>query len=308
MDDAARDQAARLIEWALAEDLGSAEPAEQMDITTGSVVPDNVKGSARFVSRETGIVCGLEICQMVVDRVRRDLQLECILEDGAAVIPGETLAVLAGNAQDILVAERTCLNFMCRLSGISTLTRRFVEQVQDTGAQVLDTRKTSPGWRYLEKYAVRCGGGFNHRMGLFDAVLIKDNHLAMLDIITDQPMHEVADAIAAAREWIAQNPDRLPQGPDTIVQIEVDRLDQLEKALAAHPDIVLLDNMDLEQLRRAVAMRNETSPHVLLEASGGVNLGTIANIAKTGVDRISVGALTHSATNFDIGLDWQLGD
>lgn len=306
-DDATREEALRLIDLALAEDLGSAAPEEQLDITTESVVPDNVRGSATFVSRMPGVICGIEVCKLVVERVNRDLTFEILKNDGDVLHPGDAVAVLSGNAQDILIAERTCLNFMGRLSGVSTLTWQFVQQVAGTRARVLDTRKTSPGWRRLEKYAVHCGGGTNHRMGLYDAILIKDNHLAMMDSLTEQPMGEISHAVANARKWINENAEHLPDQRRTIVQIEVDRLDQYEKALQCDVDIILLDNMTNAQLTQAVEIRNREGKEILLEASGGVNLATIRNIAKTGVDRVSVGALTHSSVNLDIGLDWKIG-
>ena len=194
---------------------------------------------------------------------------------------------------------------MCRLSGISSLTHRFAQLVRGTKAKILDTRKTTPGWRRLEKYAVACGGGANHRMGLYDAVMIKDNHLAMYGSHIDNHELSITDAIQMAREWVNENHSKLPHGKQTIVQIEVDTLDQFEIALKASPDIVLLDNMSIEQLSQAVKMRDTDNASVLLEASGGVNLDTVKSIAETGVERISIGALTHSAVNFDIGLDWR---
>lgn len=183
------------------------------------------------------------------------------------------------------------LNFMTHLSGIATLTRRFVDAVRGTRAEVLDTRKTLPGWRLLEKYAVRCGGGTNHRMGLYDGVLIKDNHLAAWT---------ESDSIAAAVETARQ---RSPAGVS--IEVEVDTLDQLSDALRGGPDIVLLDNMDVATLRQAVNIRDHTAPRVLLEASGGVTLETVAAIAQTGVERISVGGLTHSAPALDLAFDWK---
>lgn len=307
MDSATRAEAIRLIDLALEEDLGSIENDSQLDVTTESIVPGNVPGSANFVSRKNGIVCGVAVSELVIERVNRNLTLEVFRRDGDAIKPGDVIANLGGSARDILIAERTCLNFMGRLSGISTHTNLFVREVAGTKAKVLDTRKTTPGWRHLEKYAVFCGGGTNHRMGLFDAVLIKDNHLAMMDTLTDEPMGEIGLAIEKARSWIVKHADRLPHKENTIVQIEVDRLDQFEKAVACNPDIVLLDNMNNHQLQDAVRIRDRNSREVLLEASGGVNLQTIGTIAKTGVDRISVGALTHSSVNLDIGLDWKTG-
>ncbi len=307
LDEVTKIEALQLIDWTLNEDLGSSDPDDQLDVTTASTVPDNVKGSASFVSRQDGVVCGVAVSELVVKKINRGLNLEVVRRDGDSLASGDVIAVLSGNAQDILLAERTCLNFMGRLSGISSMTASFVQQVVGTSAKVLDTRKTTPGWRRLEKFSVKCGGGSNHRMGLYDAVLIKDNHLAMMDALTETPMREVGEAIDNARKWVSANADRLPNGSNTIIQIEVDRIDQFEKAIQHHPDIVLLDNMSNEQLASAVEIRNGKSPKVLLEASGGVNLDTIANIAKTGVDRISVGALTHSSINLDIGLDWTIG-
>ncbi len=305
LSSAARAECRDLIQRALVEDLGSADSGRQRDITSSSVVPDQASGSASFVARDQGVVCGVEVCELVLEIAGRHVQMEVRLTDGQPVAAGQVIARLLGNARDILLLERTCLNFLGRLSGISTLTARFVQQIAQTSARVLDTRKTTPGWRYLEKFAVACGGGQNHRMGLFDAILIKDNHLALMDGLTDEPLAEIPAAIAAARQWIDEHAPELPAGRDTVVEIEVDREDQFQIAIACQPDIILLDNMPPDQLTAAVQWRNEHYPNVLLEASGGVDLESIGNIARTGVDRISVGALTHSAVNFDIGLDWQ---
>jgi nicotinate-nucleotide pyrophosphorylase (carboxylating) len=295
-----------LIELALNEDLGSTEHSLQRDITSCSVVPEHVTGRADFVARNRGVLCGIVVCQRILELVERDLAIDVHLTDGSPVESGQSIATISGNARSILLVERTCLNFLGRLSGIATLTGQYVRQVAGTAARVLDTRKTTPGWRNLEKYAVACGGGINHRMGLFDAVLIKDNHLALMDLLTDEPLAEIRQAIVAARQWISENAETLPDGRKTTVEIEVDHLDQFRQALAEKPDIILLDNMSCDQLRSAVELRNASGTAILLEASGGVNLHSIREIAGTGVDRISVGALTHSAVNFDIGLDWQL--
>jgi nicotinate-nucleotide pyrophosphorylase (carboxylating) len=227
--------------------------------------------------------------------------------DSQPIQRDQALAVLSGNARQILMMERTCLNFICRLSGISTLTHQFVQRISETDAIILDTRKTLPGWRRLEKYAVACGGGANHRMGLYDAIMIKDNHMAMYGSHIDNHKQSITDAIHLARQWIEKNKGVLPNGENTIVQIEVDTLDQLRVALESEPDIILLDNMDAHRLSRAVELRNATRPRVLLEASGGVNLENVFEIAMTGIERISVGAITHAAVNLDIGLDWQIG-
>jgi nicotinate-nucleotide pyrophosphorylase (carboxylating) len=191
------------------------------------------------------------------------------------------------------------LNLLGRLSGIATLTRTFVQCIEGTGARLYDTRKTTPGWRRLEKYAVRCGGGHNHRTGLFEAILIKDNHLALVAQQEISP----ADSVRAAREFVAKLAAEYPM-QDILVEIEVESLEQLDDVLRAGPDVVLLDNMRLEQLQAAVARRNELAAHVELEVSGGVSLDTVREIALTGVERISAGSLTHSARWLDVALDW----
>lgn len=291
-----------LIEQALAEDLNGT-----VDCTSWSVVPEGVTGSARFVSREAGVACGLQICELVLQQAAQQLELECHVQDGDTIEKGTALATLRGTARKILLVERTCLNFMCRLSGISSLASRFAVKAEGTAAKVYDTRKTTPGWRRLEKYAVKCGGGENHRMGLYDALMIKDNHLAMFSSVVDHAENTIPVALKNARDWIAEHASELPHGKKTVLQIEVDTLDQYRIALSCDPDIILLDNMTTDQLREAVAIREqESKPAVLLEASGGVNLSTVEAIAQTGVERISVGALTHSAINFDIGLDWTI--
>ncbi len=280
------DAAQRLIRLALSEDLDAAG-----DLTTNLLVPPERLGSAVFVARSTGVVAGLPIIPLVLEAVAAGTgHVEMVTKDGTAVVKGTPLARIHGSFRTILTAERTALNFLQRLSGVATQTRRFVDQLAGLPCVLLDTRKTTPGWRVLEKYAVRCGGGSNHRMGLYDGILIKDNHLASL---ADQP-HPIALAIERARNNIGS---ALP------IEVEVETLSQLEEALLARPDVILLDNMNLETLRQAVARRNVVAPEVRLEASGGVRLDTIRAIAETGVDRISVGALTHSAVALDIALD-----
>jgi nicotinate-nucleotide pyrophosphorylase (carboxylating) len=277
----------RLIELALAEDLGGAG-----DLTSQAVLPEDLRGRAAFVARAEGVVAGLPVARLVLEAVSPRLTFEPLVEDGTAVPRGDRLAVAVGPLRDLLTAERTALNFLQRLSGVATRTRRFVAAAAGTRAQVLDTRKTTPGWRLLEKYAVRCGGGHNHRLGLYDGVLIKDNHLAAL---RGRP-HAITEAVAAARARL---------GNTVPLELEVDGLDQLDEALACRPDIVLLDNMPEGDLREAVRRRDRDAPGVLLEASGGVTLETVAGIAATGVDRVSVGSLTHSAVALDIALDYE---
>ena len=205
----------------------------------------------------------------------------------------------------MLAVERPLLNMLGRLSGIASLTRRYVDAVSGTPAGIYDTRKTTPAWRSLEKYAVRCGGGRNHRAGLFEAVLIKDNHLALGAELRPQARggFSPAEAVLKARQFLSERSGDASR--QAIVEIEVDTLDQLDEVLAVKPDLVLLDNMGPAMLREAVAHRNARSPAVELEASGGIDLGTVRKVAETGVERISVGALTHSAVSLDFGLDWR---
>ena len=281
-----RNAVQRLATWALEEDLGS-----EGDLTSLATIPETVKGQALFVARAAGTISGLPAAHMTYELVDLSLAFIMLAEDGAVVEPGAKLAIVSGRMRSILTGERTALNFLQRLSGIATQTRRYVALVADLRCKMLDTRKTTPGWRLLEKYAVRCGGGHNHRMGLHDGILIKDNHLAALGPQPDP----VAEAVKRAR---AKYGRRFP------LEIEVDTLDQLDAALRTDPDIVLLDNMPLDQMREAVRRRDATNRSVLLEASGGVYLAQVRGIAETGVDRISVGALTHSAVALDIALDY----
>ena len=221
--------------------------------------------------------------------------LQCA--DGHTVRPGQAVASIEASARELLTIERLVLNFIGRLSGIATLTAQYVSHVEDR-CRVYDTRKTTPGWRRLEKYAVRCGGAINHRVGLHDAIMIKDNHLAISNSASvDLTMRQ---AIEMARNTAA----KIDRDQDIIVEVEVDTLQQLADVIPAAPDIVLLDNMTVAELKQAVAMINNAGSTIELEASGGVTLETIGEISQSGVDRISVGALTHSAINFDVGLDW----
>jgi nicotinate-nucleotide pyrophosphorylase (carboxylating) len=285
-----REAALRLMDLAMAEDFGPLG-----DLTGQATIPPEATASARFVARAEGVVAGLPVVGLLAERLGLGAGWRPVVADGDVVAPGAVLATLAGTARDILAMERTALNFLQRLSGIATLTSRFVAAVEGTKALILDTRKTTPGWRALEKYAVRCGGGRNHRAGLYDAVLIKDNHLAWLARGGDP----IGRAIAAARAGT-------PEG--TVVEVEVDSLDQLDRALACDADIVLVDNLGPGPLAEAACRRDAVAPRVLLEASGGVTLETVGALARSGVDRISVGALTHSAPALDIGLDFEGAD
>jgi nicotinate-nucleotide pyrophosphorylase (carboxylating) len=277
---------ARLAAWALEEDLG-----DNGDLTSRATIPADLDGRAVLVARAEGVVAGLPAAEHCFHAVDAALAFAPLVADGSPVRPGTRLATVAGRMRSILAGERTALNFLQRLSGVATQTRRYTSLVADLPVQILDTRKTTPGWRVLEKYAVRCGGGHNHRMGLGDGVLIKDNHLAALG---GRPQ-AIVEAVRRARQLYGT---RFP------LEIEVDDLAQLDVALTVTPDIVLLDNMSLDAMHEAVRRRNAAAPGVKLEASGGVTLGTLRGIAETGVDRISVGALTHSAVALDIALDY----
>jgi nicotinate-nucleotide pyrophosphorylase (carboxylating) len=279
----------RLVEMAWEEDLGPGK----VDLTTQALIPPDLEGQAVFVARAPGVVAGLPAVELVLSTSRTPLlQFQALMEDGTQVQPGDRLGKVTGLMQGILMAERIALNFLQHLSGIATTTRQYVDAVEGLPCAILDTRKTIPGWRLLQKYAVRCGGGHNHRMGLYDGILIKDNHLAAWG--TDKDFFQ-----RVARTLQERRPD-LP-GP---LEIEVDRLDQFDWAMGCRPDIILLDNMSPDQLREAVRLRNEKPTKILLEASGGVTLANVRAIAETGVDRISVGALTHSAPVLDIALDF----
>lgn len=277
-----------LIEAAKLEDLGP----DGIDATSACFIDADTTGSATFVNREAGTIAGLSalktICKVYGGRVTYSLQHS----DGDPARPGKPLATLTGPMRDLLAIERIALNIMTHLSGIATLTAKYVAKCEGTKANIYDTRKTLPGLRGLQKYAVTCGGGKMHRMGLYDAVLIKDNHLAGTPL--DRLAQKLTESAGQAR--------RLTPGIQFIM-VEVDTIDQLSEVLKAPIDIVLLDNMPLSALTQAVTMRNQHAPQIELEASGGVNLDTVGNIARTGVDRISVGALTHSAPSLDIGLD-----
>ncbi|KUO58806.1 MAG: nicotinate-nucleotide pyrophosphorylase [Alphaproteobacteria bacterium BRH_c36] len=265
---------------ALAEDLGLAG-----DITTDATVGAAATALAVISARKDGVVSGLVLAEAAFRALDDAVDFKAHVRDGAAVTPGTKIASISGSARAILTAERVALNFMGRMSGIATLTRAYVDAVAGTDAAIVDTRKTTPGLRAFEKYAVRCGGGGNHRTGLFDAILIKDNHIVAAG--------GAAQAVKAARAHA---------GHLVKIEVEVDTLDQLRDVLALGPDAVLLDNMTLGELRQAVAM---TDGRVLLEASGGVSLDSVGAIAETGVDLISVGGLTHSAPVLDLGLDFE---
>lgn len=297
-DAALEDDCRQVVRLAVREDLD-----RQFDWTTLALVPSGTIGKAAIVARAGGILAGMPAVQTAINEMDVHLQLQVAVEDGRPIVPGQTLATLTGPARSMLSAERILLNLVGRLSGIATLTGRYVDAVRGTQARVYDTRKTTPGWRRLEKYAVRRGGGHNHRTGLFDAILIKDNHLALGAQSEGSGHLTPAEAVRRARQFVDTMAASLTSAP-LIVEVEVESLSLLEQVLAEQPDLVLLDNMAPDELKRAVALRDRVAPHVELEASGGVNLESIAAIAASGVERISAGALTHSATALDMGLDW----
>lgn len=269
-------QVDRLLRIALAEDIGPG------DVTTAATVPPGTPGRAELVAKDDFVVAGLGVARRVFEILDNRVAFEALVEDGMSVKRGEVLAWLKGEAAALLQGERVALNLLQRLSGVATLTASFVKAVEGTGAVIVDTRKTTPGLRALEKYAVRVGGGGNHRMALYDGVLIKENHVVAAGGITN--------AVIRARQ----------RAPHTLkIEVEVRDLDEVREALAAGADILLLDNMDLARLQEAVVFINGRA---VTEASGGVNLDTVQAIAATGVDLISVGALTHSYRSADISM------
>lgn len=279
-------EVAALIATALDEDLRYGP-----DVTTAATVPEGAVATAVLASRQSGVLAGLDIALEVFDAVIGVGGYEVLdrLSDGDQVEPGTAVATLHGPVAGLLVAERTALNLLCHLSGIASTTALWVAEVDGTDAQVRDSRKTLPGMRVVQKYAVRCGGGHNHRMGLGDAALIKDNHVAAAGSVT-----AALTAVRAA-------------APDIACEVEVDSLEQLDEALALNAELVLLDNFPLWQTQMAVQRRNSDSPDTRLESSGGLSIDVARDYAKTGVDYLAVGALTHSVTALDLGFDW-LGD
>jgi len=272
------------VRQALAEDLGDG------DVTSLATVPEAAMATATMNAREPLVVCGIGFAESAFRELSSAVEISRVTEDSRPVGAGAPLLQVAGPARALLSAERVALNFIQRLSGVATLTAQFVAAIKGTDARIIDTRKTTPGWRRFEKYAVTCGGGQNHRLGLFDMVLIKDNHLAALK-------NEAPNAVAAAVERARK------RFPSLRVEVEADTLAQVEQALEAGADWILLDNMNPVQLRLAV---QKCRGRAKTEASGGINLASVCAIAETGVDFISVGALTHSARAVDIGLDFAL--
>lgn len=361
---AVEDDFRTLLDIAIREDVESIG-----DLTSLSLIPEKAVGRAAVVSRSEGVIAGMPTVQIICEAISPDLRWEPLVEDGAHVGKKQKIGILSGPARAMMQAERLILNFVARLSGIATTTNEYVQRIADTKSKVYDTRKTTPGWRLLEKYATCCGGAQNHRAGLYDAILIKDNHLALAagraglgaleydpalavrkvrQFLEEQdelgprpPVHCHGNLIATCKmrtsllaavaevtgsavlsQIIAKTPchklemanqenQQVPRKPadnfpakDVIVEVEVDTFQQFEEVLSADPDIIMLDNMSCEMMRRAVELRNQRKPEIELEASGGITLNTIHDVAMTGVERISVGALTHSFQIFDLGLDW----
>tara|TARA_B100000674_G_scaffold385625_1_gene329026 strand:+ start:605 stop:1489 length:885 start_codon:yes stop_codon:yes gene_type:complete len=277
------EKVAQLIDLALREDIGSG------DVTSRYFVSEQRMGRAFLVARSEGVVSGVEIGEEVFRRVDSDCEVKVMLQNGASVFPGSRILEVSGRARSLLTAERTAINFVQRLSGVATRTSMFVKAVEGTGVTIMDTRKTTPGWRLLEKQAVVSGGGQNHRMGLYDRAMVKDNHLLVKGAAADLP-----NSIQFMKK----------DHPEVAVQLEADTLQQVEAFIGMNEvDYLLLDNMDNDTLRKAVAIRGDRERPVL-EASGGVNLETVRGIAETGVDCISVGELTHSASALDLALDF----
>src|SRR3989304_3600031 len=262
---------------ALREDIGPG------DITTEALIPSGLKGRAEIIAKERLILAGIGIAREVFKQVNHDISFTAGHADGSELLPGTVIATVSGELASLLTAERLALNLMQRLSGIATLTREYVNRIDDTIAMIVDTRKTTPGLRALEKYAVRGGGGKNHRFGLFDGILIKDNHIAAVG--------SIKESVRRARE----------KAPHTLkIEVETEVIEQVKEALAAGADIIMLDNMDINAMRDAIKLIDGKA---LIEASGGVNLENVRQVAETGVDFISVGAITHSARAMDISME-----
>ena len=322
----------RLMEIAISEDFG-----ELGDLTSQALIPRGMKGRASFHVRKEGVIAGLVAVPTCISLIDPELRWFSCCQEGEFVEKGAKIGEFVGPVLSMMTAERLLLNLLGHLCGIATLTRRFVKQVEGTGAKIYDTRKTTLGWRRLEKYAVRCGGGRNHRTGLYDAVLIKDNHLAfgslpgyVLDSNHSENVHSPekcgsciehrsdlfspGEAVRRAKAYLQQlisektasgNPPVFPNNQIPLVEIEIDTLDQFEDVLAAKPDIVLLDNMCPATMQKAVQIRNHLKSSTELEASGGITFDIVRQVAETGVERISVGSLTHSHSSLDIGMDWE---
>lgn len=277
-----------LIKLALKEDIGRG------DITTNILIAPHLHARAVIIVRQDGVIAGLSLIRQIYRVLDKRIKVRLKTKEGSKVKKGREIAIIHGPARAILTGERTVLNFLQRLSGIATLTHQFVQKVKRYRVKILDTRKTIPGWRELDKCAVCAGGGYNHRMGLYDAVLVKENHLAVLRKRGASHLKVIAEAMEVVnKRWKKRK----------TVEIEVRSLKEFQKALQGHPDIIMLDNMKPDKIRPAVKLRNELDPEAKLEVSGGINLNNVEVFAKTGVDFISVGALTHSPPALDISMN-----
>lgn len=290
-----------IIDFAIKEDIGEG------DITTNSIIPSDLNIAGDFIAKEDGIIAGLPIAELIFAEYGKNVCFEPLVKEGTKVTNGDFIAKIKGNARMVLAYERLSLNFLQRLSGIATLTSMFSQKVEKYEIKIVDTRKTTPGWRYLEKYAVKIGGGENHRMGLYDQVLIKDNHLSILNNTANyaenkgskKQDYSITDVILSVRQQIPN---------DMLIEVEVDTIDKIEETLKSNVDILMFDNMNSNQIDAALEIVNnwrsktkEKGP--LIEVSGGVTIENIAEIAKQGIDRIAIGAITHSAKALDISLE-----
>ncbi|MDO8140739.1 MAG: carboxylating nicotinate-nucleotide diphosphorylase [Candidatus Brocadiales bacterium] len=289
-----------LIQLAIQEDIGTG------DITTENLIPENLIVEGSFVAKESGVIAGLPVVEYLFSGLDKGVSLKQNVKDGTFVNKGETIATVKGGAKGLLSGERIALNFLQRLSGIATLTAQFVERIKPLKTHIMDTRKTIPGWRYLEKYAVAVGGGINHRMGLYDQVLVKDNHL---DIMKDKLPKNVYANFSTIERVVSILRKKVKKG--ILIEVETRTLEEVADALNAGVGIILFDNMNIAQLKEAVVMVKNWKPskgrrRPLTEASGNITLGNVHLVAQTGVDRISVGAITHSAKALDISLEINL--
>jgi nicotinate-nucleotide pyrophosphorylase (carboxylating) len=282
MEPLSKNEILQAVRAALAEDIGAG------DVTTLATVPETAMTNALMVAREPLVVAGIEFAECAFHELSPEVRIERVASDRQRVEQGQSILKITGPTRAVLTAERVALNFLQRLSGVATMTAQFVDAIKGTKAKILDTRKTTPGWRRFEKYAVACGGGTNHRIGLSDAILIKDNHLAML---RQEPPNAIEAAVRRARA----------KYPNLPVEVEADTAEQVEQALFARADTILLDNMDPQQMRTAVGW---IAGRAKTEASGGITYANVRAVAETGVDFISIGAITHSARAVDIGLDF----
>ena len=289
-----------LIQLAIQEDIGDG------DITTESLIPDSLIVEGAFLAKESGVIAGLPVVEYFFSKLDKGVSLNRKAKDGTVIDKGQTIATINGSARTLLTGERIALNFLQRLSGIATLTAQFVERIKPLKTAIMDTRKTIPGWRYLEKYAVAMGGGVNHRMGLYDQVLIKDNHLDILKVETGLKPVSTSSHISIIEKAVSALRQKIKRG--ILIEVETRTQEEVADALKAEVDIILFDNMNIAQLKEAVKMvknwkRSKGKHKSLTEASGNITMENVHLVAQTGVDRISVGAITHSAKALDISLE-----